>query len=309
MKATMGLAGFFQLSVFGPDGELRRKTGKFQNLITNNGLNAIGSGAANVFGYAISVGTGTTPPTNSDTQLDSFLAYSFTAGPNGANSSNQTSAPYFAEYSVEKEFAPGQATGNISEVGFHHSTSGASNGTNLYSRSLVKDGAGNPTTITVLADETLRVTYFHRMYPPVNDVTGTFDLNGTTHSYTLRAANVTSAGSWSATSVRAQLVGTTSPSTEIQFYGGSIGDVTSQPSGFLDDSSTSENDAYVTDSFERVGYVVASLPDAVDVDITAIRFTWNMLATFQMGVSPPLRKTDMEELKIGIKLTWARASI
>lgn len=52
-------------------------------------------------------------------------------------------------------FGRGQAAGNLSEV----SSGNASNNTSIVCRALIKDGEGNPTTITILPDEILKVTW------------------------------------------------------------------------------------------------------------------------------------------------------
>ena len=52
------------------DGEITESTGWFDNLITDNGLDLIGTG----YSPNCHVGSGTTPPEYTDTQLESYVA-------------------------------------------------------------------------------------------------------------------------------------------------------------------------------------------------------------------------------------------
>ena len=51
--------------------------------------------------------------------------------------------------------------GDVAEVGFFNTSSV------LFSRALIKDSEGNPTTLTLLADEQLFITYEFRKYPTI----------------------------------------------------------------------------------------------------------------------------------------------
>lgn len=59
-----------------------------------------------------------------------------------------------------QSFARGAAAGNISELTTNH----AANNTSAMARALVRDAQGNPTTITVLSDETLTITWEWRKW-------------------------------------------------------------------------------------------------------------------------------------------------
>ena len=64
-----------------------------------------------------------------------------------------------------KSFARGAAAGNISEL----TTGYANNNTSAMARALVRDAMGNPTTITVLSDEVLTVTWEWRKWWTVGE--------------------------------------------------------------------------------------------------------------------------------------------
>jgi hypothetical protein len=156
----------------------------FPNLITTNGLNLMG-GSGGVMTNC-SVGSGSATPTNADTTLQTYVASTATTTSN--TRAAQSSPPYYGTTTVTYRFAIGTATGNLAEVGVGPSTGG----TNLFSRALILDSLGSPTTITVLSSEALDVTYQLQEYVPTVDVTGTVTIAGTPYSYTLRAANATS---------------------------------------------------------------------------------------------------------------------
>ena len=79
-------------------------------------------------------------------------------------------------------FANGLAAGNISELAAGHSN----NNTSACARALVRDGSGYPTTITVLAGETLVVTWEWRRWWTVADThVLEFDVDGVATSTTV----------------------------------------------------------------------------------------------------------------------------
>lgn len=61
---------------------------------------------------------------------------------------------------VSRSFARGAAAGNVSEL----TTGYAANNTSAMARALVRDEMGNPTTITVLSDEVLTITWEWRKW-------------------------------------------------------------------------------------------------------------------------------------------------
>ena len=156
---------------------------------------------------------------------------------------NSTS-PYYISHIVEYHFAIGAAAGNLSELG----VGWASSGTTLFSRALILDSGGTPTTITVLSDEYLYVTYEHRFYPSETDATGSIVFTGNiggTYTYTLRPAQIDS------TSIADLTPGPTAMNhidiVHVTVYDGSIGIITSLPAGNSDGlyDATATIDPYV----------------------------------------------------------------
>lgn len=181
--------------------EIVRETPEFHNIVLTTGLKRM---AVNTWIDRCVVGTGNSTPVSSQVALDNFLA-STTAQATGITNDGGiqvTTEPYYWFGRRTWRFAIGVATGNISEVGLGWGNS------NLWNRALVKDINGNPTTITVLADEYLDVISEVRVYP--KESTGSFNLVDrtgdviSTHSYVTQPF-LYSSGSvgarWSATQV------------------------------------------------------------------------------------------------------------
>lgn len=164
-KTKVGLSGHFTFRVHG--GRRGAKTlAKTKNLILDNGLNMIlGFGANNPWGVfnGIFVGAGTTPADIGQTSMVNLVASQTTnvGWGHGWVAASGGEAAYGLSR-LSKQFGQGAAAGNLSEVGVGRSA------TDLFSRALIVDGGGNPTTITVLPDEYLTVVYELRRYPPAN---------------------------------------------------------------------------------------------------------------------------------------------
>ena len=206
---------------------------EFDNLITDAGLSRMNSYDYLTYCY---VGTGSTPPAVNDTALVNRVAT--TNKINASTNTVQSTPPYFAEHTKYYEFPVGTATGNLTEVGVGWLDSGVYK---LFSRALILDAGGLPTTITILSTEMLRVTYSLRLYIPTGDTTGTITLGGNiggTHNWTLRAAQITTYGSWFAgqpmgpmyTYSSSQNSGDVSP--RIFAYSGKLGTLFTKPSGY-----------------------------------------------------------------------------
>lgn len=157
-KAHMGLSGAFtNVETVDRDGSVRRRIKGPKNLITDIGLLRLAGVVGPVYSFC-RVGTGNSVPQPSDRQLDNQI------GSAGAGVATATEGTNLAEgykwLRITWTFPLGAVVGNVSEIG----TGWTASGETLFSRALVKDEAGNPTAITVLEDEQLRVTWEHRRY-------------------------------------------------------------------------------------------------------------------------------------------------
>jgi hypothetical protein len=183
-SVTAKLGGMYKLeAVNAENGQRRVLADWFPNLITTAGLEYICNSGRQSYNLDwCQVGTGSTTPQYTDTQLAQRLA-----GTDLQQTRSGWFSPteYYAYAQVTYRFTPGQATGNISEVGVGWSSSG-----NLFSRALVLDEFGAPTTVTVLSNEYLEVTYQVRHYAGTVDQTGQCELDGVTYDWTVRGCDL-----------------------------------------------------------------------------------------------------------------------
>jgi hypothetical protein len=293
LNVPMQMEGWIKCDARGPDGELRRSTGWFHNLVLNSGLNGIGSG---VMVSSCYVGTGSTTPTAGDAALAAYLAQnnvvrSITPGA-------ATSSPYYVKNTWVFRFNAGVATGNVSEIGI------AATGTPpqpLFSRALVLDGGGSPTTITVLSDEILDVTYEIRAYAPTSDWTGTISIGGDSYDVTVRPANVTTVPSSGVGPGYEVLI-----SGDAFAYTGAIGAVTGGPSGTQVSRVTGSNNAYSSNSYQRDMAWTFPVDDAGDIESVLWRTSYG---DFQIGFSPAIHKTNTQTLAMVARIAWARKDL
>jgi len=192
VNAPLQFGGMFKfVAVNKGDGRRRVLADWFNNLITNNGLNELT--ATYKMGDACHVGTGSTPPQETDSGLDVFLAESDSYDNILTGTSNSLTPPYYGYQTRTYTFDIGNAEGNLTEVGVG---SELIEGRGLMSRALILDGNSNPTTLTVLANEILEVTYKVRVYGPTDDVASTTIIDGETYNTLQRIANLATGNSF-----------------------------------------------------------------------------------------------------------------
>lgn len=160
-----------------------------KNLITDSGWNRllnfgqVSSTITTSGGITIQVGTSNTTPLVTDTTLGAFLAQKIGASSATTPAGSDVNGQYQA-HRLTFTFPLGSVVGNIAEVGFKVA------GTDSFvtSRSLVKDGLGNPAVVSVTADDQLIVVYEVRYYRSYADFTGTLTIGGVSTNYVIRMA-------------------------------------------------------------------------------------------------------------------------
>lgn len=297
----VGFEGWYKIEAIRPDGRRRLLADWFPNIITNLGLNMLGSlPIGNPAVDRCMVGTGTATPTVSDTQLQNRIATSSTVGPNGTGDAVTVGpiADHYTFFRRPYRFAAGVATGNLTEVGVGNSN------TSAFSRALILDGNGNPTTITVLEDEVLDVFYELRTYASVADVTANITISGTSYATVLRPAQYPT--SWpsaihiSGTSTAGMLgEGRTS---------GALGDASTGPGGSLVSGGSGSAyefiGAYVNNSYQRDMRYTWGL-NSGNADFHSV-FLVNSYGRWKASFSPALAKRNTNILTLDLRVTWAR---
>lgn len=289
------VAGHFIIST-----DKRGVIAEFDNLITNSGLGRMGSSAGD-YTYWCYVGSGNTPPQFTDTSLANTVART-SSNYVSAQDTVQSVPPYFATQTKYYEFPIGAAAGNLTEVG----TGWLDSTYHLYSRALILDAEGLPTTITILPTEILRVTYVLRMYIPTEDVTGTVTLGGNvggTHNWTLRAAQVATMNSWYAGRAMAPRYSYKGPfpgdlaNARVFAFNSSMGPLTGRPSGSAKPCDGPAG-AYTSATW------------SVDTGSHTIKSIWitnYSHGEYQLEFDPPINKTQLQTFSISWSgLTWGR---
>ncbi len=296
LNMYLKLAGRFKLTAVDEHGN-ERQLADFDNLILDQGLDRIASSnPANSVINSVQVGTGSTAPAVGQTGLVTFLtgtvrnftSYSF----------NQGAAPYLATTVFSWQFDQGAAAGNLSEVGVGWGVNGAT----LFSRALIVDGGGSPTTITVLANEFLTVTYTLTCTPPATDVVTNVTVNAVSTTCTLRAANV---ANWAIIRLGYPMGGIIGA----YITQGTLGGITTQPSGTyigggltLGSYTPGSRSLVYTLNFD----INANVPTNQVSSCLAIIGLVYTNVVWQIGFNPPLPKDNTKTLAIDITMTWGR---
>jgi len=288
------LSGHFSLHAVNAETGEQRALGEFENLILNGGLNRLGSGGVATH---CSVGAGSTAPAITDSGLQTLVAT--TSSATGSTGGASATSPYYGFRTKTWRFDMGAAAGNLTEVGV-----GWSGG--LFSRSLIKDSNGDPTTVTVLANEYLDVTYTLRVYAPVGDVTFTAVIGGITHDCVMRAARATGGAAWGLEALdRGVHFGIASGNSHSSVWNGSLGTVLQSPGGSGSGASDITN-AYVNNSLEATGYVSLALDGGnLSGGISAMELL-SGLGAYQFSFDPPIAKDNTKTLRIDVALSWDR---
>lgn len=173
----IGLSGRYSIEVLDKNGNRveEKCLDEQDNLITEHGIEYLLSDEGTYGGrkFYLHLGEGSTSPQHSDTKLDSYT----TVSPNSYSYAwtgtldNNTAV----ESSVTYTFNYGQVVGNISELGLSESNNVTQY--SLITRSRIKDVNSNPTSITMLLDEQLRVTYTLRQEIDTNASPYTLNAN------------------------------------------------------------------------------------------------------------------------------------
>lgn len=288
----------------------RHLAGPFPNLILNAGLDRMGnSSGGGGFWRNCQLGAGTTPPTVTDTALESLQAAVQGSTSDPFNTALVEGPPRYVRHRRTYRFPEGEAAGTHTEIGIGWGNSGST----LYSRALIRDSGGNPIAITVLPDEVLDVTYEWRIYPPTGDTTGTRNISGTDYDYTIRACeadtiNTQFGAGWgfgtgptfgSASALKPENGGHAT-------YTGSIGDWLSSPSGSSATSGATlsvSNAAYTPGNYYRDGTLSWGLGGSGG--IRSVRYCWTWGA-YQIEFDPPIPKDATNILSLTFRNAWAR---
>lgn len=185
IKNNLNLVGEYRYEVR-RNGNIVEESDWFHNVILLQGLNRLGLvESGNATTNVSRIGTGTSAPTNIQTQLDAQVASS-TYSSAISSSVNSGSPNYITTLTFGYPYAQGAVVGNMTEIGTGWSSTGAT----LFSRALILDSSGNPTSITITAIDQLTVYYRLSAIPDLSDKFGVINIGGVNYNYTLRPRDI-----------------------------------------------------------------------------------------------------------------------
>lgn len=306
MECSVG--GRFTLEALDADGQVLRSV-ESNNMLLDGFFTRWAANANNInSGVYFCVGTGTTPVAANQTSLANFLAGSVAPSRATVTHTDNELRPgniWRASVSHVTIYPIGQIVGTITEIGANHVNNSSSN---LDSRALLVDGGGNPTPLTILANEQLRVTYVQWTdINPAQSVTNiVFD--GVSTTCTLEKLQCNDRRSWpnflgnlnlfnSATYISStkELVNslTTPVSTSGMTYISTNSSVSSQGTGVRRITVTvSVSNGNIPGGIK---YVQLANPDSSAYSMLGLHF------------SPPIAKTNTKTLTLNVDFTLTRA--
>lgn len=298
-RASMTASGRYQLIVRDAWGKEKRRTPWFDNIILDSGLNRWGTGGV-IAGAAI--GTGTSTPLASQNSLDTQVHWTSTPSPSTGATSALGSSPYYNTITYIYRTTLGSLNGNYTEVGV-----GWASGS-MFSRALILDGGGSPTTISISSAEQLDIVYQLRIYPPLVDIgPTTVTISGVSYDVTGRAANVNQINhvGWypSGGSAMAGSIASYSAAT----FGDVMGAITASPTGTSGGAATgSTTSAYSSGSYTaNADHQFPLAQGNITGGIKSSLMFWGV-ATFQYQYSTKIPKDNTKTLVLNYSLTWAR---
>lgn len=276
----------------------RGRLAKFKNMILDAGLVYMGASGLPTY---IWLGSGNKIVEATDTSLQSLVAKSNTDSPRVSSVGLNPVAPLYATgYRRGVRFAAGDAAGTLAEVGLGSQSV-------LVGRALIKDAEGVPTTITILPDEIVDVSYTVRVYPPLLDVSGTLTLEGNlggTYDWTLRALAVSTyrGGSTTGWSPRSPMIAAYSAVA----YEGNMGSITSSNPSGASSGGTLTHLSFDQNTLEVTAKATWLTPEGnFSGGIRSVRLHWGC-GNFQIEFNPPIPKTSLDTLELVLKYSYGR---
>lgn len=322
INVPLNMAGRYQLVVGKLDADGNEVPGSrrvavpwFDNLITDAGMDYLGSTDQDNLAMC-RIGTGNTAPADADTSLVAQVGTGTTT--EGIGSANgYDGAGNYLYRRVSRRFNPGTVDGvNLAEVGM-----AASNVVNLFSRSLIKDTGGSPTTITLAADEYLDVLYELRLYLPANDATTTATIDGVSTTVTIRYSTYADTlASWSGGLGVRMGMPSYLPGTA---YGRAVDTLPAATSKFFSSGSDTNNGTitlasyspgtYTTTATVVFGPAIANLTGGIQCMLMAGNGSGSYDSRYDSpygfwayNFSTKLNKTSTRKATVTVGVTWGR---
>ena len=202
-------------------------------------------------------------------------------------------------------FTLGSVVGNISELGMSFGSTES-----LFSRALIKDVGGNPTTITLTASDQLIVTYYVTLKQEKDSFTGNFNLitNGvsSTISYEVRPDSIYS-------DYNSSLFFSVPNTSTVYLYSGfSFKDPAQNvnPGSSESTSVSATGGTYISNSFSRtISFTIptgtANWAGGID-GFQIFSSSSGSYPRYQIKLTPAIMKTNTQTLSMSFTVNWAR---
>jgi hypothetical protein len=301
---TIGFQGFVSWRLIRRGRIVAENREMLPNQITNNGIDGLATANAQTLTSAIAVGTGATPPLQTDTQLQAEV---ITGGREAITSS--TSGFVGIGGSVTEDYwwwrrvyliPETKGNGSLTEVGFFNQTTVA--GSVMWARHLFKDVGGTPTTIIKTSADQLEVTYEIRAFPPLGDVVqAAFPLSveGSSHDITMRAYDCDGSTGFSRLGTNA--IGQLATG---RAWTGALGVRTSTPGGVSIASTAASQSAYVANSLQiQENFEWSPASSNSNFGVLSVSGVGGF-ESFQCGFNPVINKNNTKKLTISVYKKW-----
>lgn len=285
-------------------GETLCSTGWRPNLITDTGLDSLAQVSSNNSWRNLSVGTGTTAPAPTDTALASRVA-----GRNISFSRLGVLSGNTCTHTGVCTFELGSVVGNITELGLSGYSSGP-----LFTRALITDLNGDPTSVTVTAEDQLVVTYRVIFTVDMSIQTATVVDPNTDVSYTIQAAYETLTTAIDNYGIGIGALGSINSGTTYSLVGGEFGMAGEPPSGgtsgsYGHSSGLDQSTPYVPGTFRREARfrypAAAAMLDRDGINIMRM-YSYCPSGYIKFHFDPPFRKPSTNTCELGWVISWER---
>lgn len=285
-------------------------SGWMKNMVLDAGLDRLGVQTNHQVITHVSVGTGSTAVSSSQTSLVSHLASK--AGADTNTTTNLGASTYTTQTTLSFVYPQGAVVGNITELGVGWATGGGS----LFSRSLIVNGSGVPTALTVVALDQLTVFWRVNVTPVITDLSSSVTISGTPYSYTGRLSNATSfATNFGSTILTSNSTSPFAIAAGIGYVlcygtGATIGAITTTPSGASSVSGTSTRSlaAYTNGNFYQDTTITLAPADHNSTGgIKCLKIgTDNNFCQWQYQFTTAIPKDNTKTLTLVIRVSWSR---
>lgn len=307
-----GIAGEFRVVVSRADGSIKTDTGLQKNLILNQGLDFFGGGKGSKFNDKCAIGTGNSAPTVTQNNLDALVAV--VSGSDSASSYSYVDKGdnLYRTWQERMYRFSNLNNVNISEVGLI--STGTSASTYYFTtRALIKDSAGNPTSISVKTGETLDIYY--RIWSVRSTIDVDVQINmidgvGGSVPYNSKA-RLKDVGNINNKPMIGAPVATNVPQYAFVAYPSDLGAITSSPSGphIGAKGNISSDSDYVQGSYKLVGTYNLALNEfngqIRSVTIGTFVGQWQVRYGSVDGDNP-IPKTSNDTLTLPFEFSWGR---